>query len=78
MLVFAVAGFYLLASWLSRSRVLDIRVTWNRLGSWGHGRFPSNPSNLKNLSIQDLVKGSSLSSGGSIPKCPNVARLVGT
>ena len=66
MLVFAVAGFYLLASWLSRYRVLDIRVTWNwnRLGSWGHGRFPSNPAKLKNLSIQDLVKGSSFLSGG--------------
>ena len=78
MLVFAVAGFYLLASWLSRSRVLDIRVTWNRLGVLGPRTIPIQSSQSKNLSIQDLVKVSSLSSGGSIPKCPNVARFVGT
>ena len=65
MLVFAVAGFYLLASWISRSRVLDIRHGTG-LGLGDTDIFhPIHP--IKNLSIQDL--GSSLLSGESIPKC---------
>ena len=41
------------SGWILLVSVLAIQIsssryqTWNRLGSWGHGHFPSNPPNLK-------------------------------